>query len=217
MAENKQMTMEEQLQQLQELMKLQMETSLQVSRIATMKSHDIKHVKAPEGRYDMKSGEFRIYSKDYRDFKKLTKQSDEDIVIQMRLNMDEELKRAVDTNFGEEWNSFSLDQALSSIKDLMKSTSNAAIYRKEFDSLSQKNGESVREYITRLKACALDCEFICPFDDNHDLTEYHIVNRIRCGIHDKQLQQELLQKAKTLTALNEVIEYCESFESSKLD
>ena len=72
--------------------------------------------------------------------------------------------------------------------------------------VSQKNIETVREYITRLKACALDCEFICPFDEDHDLTEYHIVNRIRYGIHDKQLQQELLQKAKTLNSLNEVIE-----------
>ena len=202
------------MEELMKLMKLQIETTLQT---ATMKSHGMKHhVKAPEGRYEMKSSEFRIYSKDYHDFKHLTKLADEDIVIQMRLNMDEELKRAVDTNYGQEWNSFSLDKALSSVKELMKSTSNTAIYRKEFDSLDQKNGESVREYITRLKACALDCEFLCPFDNTHDLTEYHIVNRIRCGIQDKQLQQELLQK-KTMTSLNEVIIYCENFESSKLD
>ena len=150
------------MEELMKLMKLQIETTLQT---ATMKSHGMKHhVKAPEGRYEMKSSEFRIYSKDYHDFKHLTKLADEDIVIQMRLNMDEELKRAVDTNYGEEWNSFSLDKALSSVKELMKSTSNTAIYRKEFDSLDQKNGESVREYITRLKACALDCEFLCPFD-----------------------------------------------------
>ena len=57
----------------------------------------------------------------------------------------------------------------------------------------------------------------CVLDENHDLTEYHIINRIRCGILDKHLQQELLQKAKELKDLNNVLEYCESFESSKLD
>ena len=60
-AEAKPATMEEQLSQLQQLMKLQMEMSLR-SSTATMNSHEIKHVKAPEGRYDMKSGEFRIYT-----------------------------------------------------------------------------------------------------------------------------------------------------------
>ena len=215
-AETKPVTMEEQLNQLQQLMKLQMEMSLR-SSTATMNSHEIKHVKAPEGRYDMKSGEFRIYSKDCRDFKKLTNHSDEQVVIQMRLNMDEELKRAIDTNFGEDWNGLKLEEALSSIKELIKCTSNPAIYRKEFDNLCQKNGENVREFVTRLKSCAMDCEFLCPFDENHDLTEYHIINRIRCGILDKQLQQELLQKAKDLKDLNNVLVYCESFESSKLD
>ena len=160
-AETKPVTMEEQLNQLQQLMKLQMEMSLR-SSTATMNSHEIKHVKAPEGRYDMKSGEFRIYSKDCRDFKKLTNHSDEQVVIQMRLNMDEELKRAIDTNFGEDWNGLKLEEALSSIKELIKCTSNPAIYRKEFDNLCQKNGENVREFVTRLKSCAMDCEFLCP-------------------------------------------------------
>ena len=79
-AEDTSSSMEAQLLQLQQLMKMQMEISLR-DTTPTMKSRDVKHVKVPEGRYDMKSAEFRMYSKYCYDFHKLTKQSDEDIVI----------------------------------------------------------------------------------------------------------------------------------------
>ena len=44
-----------------------------------------------------------------------------------------------------------------------------------------------------------------------------MMNRIRCDIADKQLQQELLQKADTVRSLTEMLAYCESFESAKQD
>ena len=219
-------TMQQQLFELQKLMQMQMQVmDLHTRAIAqpplqaptpTINSH-VKHVKAPEGRYDMNAAEYRMYSKDCRDFKTLTHFTDEQIVIQMRLNMDAQLKRAVDTNFGARWNTLTVEDALTSIKDLIRCTSNIAIFRKEFDSMIQKNGESIREYVTRLKGCALDCEYICPFDDNHDLTEYHIINRIRGGIEDKQLQQELLQKSGDMKTLTNIVMYCEMFESAKSD
>ena len=183
----------------------------------TMSSQEVKHIKAPEGRYDMNSSEFRMYTKDWRDFKTLTRFTDEQLVLQMRLNMDADLKRAIDTNLGERWNTLSVEDALSAIKSTIKHTSNPAVFRKDFDGMTQNNGESVREFVTRLRSCALDCEYVCPFDESHDLTEYHIINRIRCGIADKQLQQELLQKADTIKCLKDVLAYCEIFESAKED
>ena len=83
--------------------------------------------------------------------------------------------------------------------------------------MSQQAGESIREYITRLKICALDCDFCCPFDTEHDLTEYHIVNKLRCGILDTQLQQELLQKSTELNTIELMTNYCENFECAKND
>ena len=85
--------------------------------------------------------------------------------------MDADLKIAVDTNCGDSWNGKSVEDALISIKEIIKNTSNSAVHRKMFDEMIQKSSESVREFITRLKACAIDCEYTCPFDENHDLTE----------------------------------------------
>ena len=50
----------------------------------------------------------------------------------------------------------------------------------------------------------MDCAFVCPFDESHDLTEYHITNKIRSSIADKTLQQELLQKADSLKTLKDI-------------
>ena len=78
-------------------------------------------------------------------------------------------------------------------------------------------GERFKEFVTRLKACAADCNFICPFGENHILTEYHIINRIRSGVLDHLLQQELLQKSDTLHTLSHITAYCENFEAAKTD
>ena len=109
--------MQKQINDLQKIVALQMQVmEMHTKTIAdpslrstpTMSSQQVKNIKAPEGRYDMSTAEFRMYSKDCRDFMKLTQFTDEQIVIQMRLNMDADLKRAVDTNFGDSWNEMSV-------------------------------------------------------------------------------------------------------------
>ena len=48
-----------------------------------------------------------------------------------------------------------------------------------------------------------------------DLTDYHIINRIRTGIYDDVLQQEVLQKHDTLKTVDGILQYCENFECTK--
>ena len=52
----------------------------------------------------MNPGEFRTYRKDCLDYKKLTQFTNEQVVLQMRLNMDLDLKRAIDINYKDTWN-----------------------------------------------------------------------------------------------------------------
>ena len=177
----------------------------------------VRQVKVPEGRYNMNLTDFRTYKKDCVDYQKLTSYSDEQVVLQMRLNMDSDLKRAVDTNFRDRWDTLTVMEAIDAIGEIVNQISNPAVYRKEFDHLNQLDDESVKEFITRLKACAIDCNFVCPHDANHDLTDYHIINRIRSGVSDKVLQQELLQKVDELDDLTSISIFCESFESTKRD
>ena len=89
--------------------------------------------------------------------------------------------------------SFTLDETIKTIGKIVNHISNPVVYRKEFDSLSKSQDEPIREFITRLKSCAIDCIFTYPCNEEHDLTDYHIINRIRCAIFDKSLHQKLLQ------------------------
>ena len=63
----------------------------------------------------------------------------------------------------------------------------------------------------------IDCEFVCPYDDGHDLTDYHIMNRIMSSVYDDTLQQEVLQKHETLNTVDLLVKYCENFETTKKD
>ena len=177
----------------------------------------VKHVKVPEGHYHVNPNEFRTYRKDSVDYKKLTQYTDEQVVLQMRLHMDNKLKHALDTNFITSWDTFTVNQAVEAIGQIMNRISNPVVHRKEFDGIGQREHESIVEFITRLKTCALDCNFVCPFDENHDLTEYHLINRIRSGVINKKLQQELLQNSEKLNNLRDITEFWQNYELAQTD
>ena len=138
--------LQQQLTALQEqLTTLQAATQPVVPNIKPM-----KNVKVPEGLYNMSSADFRTYHKDILDYQLLTQCSDRQIVLQMRLNMDFDLKRAIDTNYLRLWDAFTVNDTLAAFKRIGQQTSNVAVFRKEFDNMVQKDTENIQEFITRL-------------------------------------------------------------------
>ena len=101
--------------------------------------------------------------------------------------------------------------------EIIHQISNPVVYRKEFDKMHQKENEPICEFFTHLKSCATDCDFQCPYDESHNLTDYDIINKIRSSIYNTKLQQELLQKSDTLTDLTSIIQFCKNFEAAKKD
>ena len=186
-------------------------------KLADASSNTLRQVKVPEGHYNMSLSEFRTYRKDCLDYRTLTGYTNKQIVLQMRLNMDQDLKRAIDTNFGPSWDEFTVDAAIKVIQSIVNQMSNPAVYMKGFDNMNQSTDESIRAYVTRLKSCAIDCNFVCPHDEMHDLSDYNIVNRIRSGLLNKTLQQEVLQKSEELNNITNLVHFCENFEATKKD
>ena len=176
--ETMQKLMETQMQMMQLQMQQQQQRNGNPNNTTATPVSIVKNVKVPEGHLDMNPNEFRTYSKDCRDYKKLTGYSDAQIVLQIRMNMDSDLKRAVDVNFKDEWDGYTVEVAIKKIGTLLKSKNNPVVYRKEFNGLTQRKGEDIKTFITRLKECANDCNFVCPHEDTHCLTEYHLINRI---------------------------------------
>ena len=99
--------LQQQIADMKALVQLQLQSmTMQTQILNTVSSSNsalainhVKHVKVPEGHYHMNPNEFRTYRKDYVDYKKLTQYTDEQVLLQMRLHMDNELQRALDTNF----------------------------------------------------------------------------------------------------------------------
>ena len=69
--------------------------------------------------------------------KKLTNYSDLQVVLQIRMNMDDDLKRAIDTNFNNIWDNFTVGEALDAIQTIVKHVSNPVVDRKDFDDTCQ--------------------------------------------------------------------------------
>ena len=117
--------------------------------------HHMKNVKVPEGRYNMSLAEFRTFSTDCRSYLKLTNLTDAQVVMQLRLHMDGDLKRAIDTNHLD-WDRKTVEQAITTVGEIVNQTSNPAVYIKEFDSMVQGTDEPIREFVTSLRSCAID-------------------------------------------------------------
>ena len=58
-----------------------------------------------------------------------TNYTDAQVVLQMRLNMDSDLKCAIDTNFHDQWSAFNVSDAVKAVGSII----NPVVYRKEFD------------------------------------------------------------------------------------
>ena len=91
-----------------------------------------------------------------------------------------------------------VEEAVKAVGEIVKESSNPVVYQKQFNDMIQGRNMPIQEYVIALRACAIDCGFVCPFDETHDLTDYHIRNRLLTGIHDDTLQQEVLQKHESL-------------------
>ena len=173
-------------------------------------------VKVPQGSYNMSPTEYRTYKKDCMSYRTLTHMTDHDVVLQIRMEMDGDLKRIIDTNYPK-FEDNSVERALEIVGTIVTAVSSTAVYRHKFNQMSQHKDERIREYETRLRSCSLDCDFVCPYDVNHNLTDYHLINRIRTGIYDSMLQQEILQKHEELHTVELLVAYCENYEATKRD
>ena len=112
-----------------EIMKLQATNSAIVADTAEAAS-TVRRLSTPAARYDMTSHEFRSYKKDCLDFKKLMRYRDEQTVLQMRITMDSALKQAIDANYSNTWDDFTVEVALERIESLLKRVTNPVVHRK---------------------------------------------------------------------------------------
>ena len=109
-----------------------------------------------------------------------------------------------------------LSQLLKALEEIDTKQSNPAVHRLQFSSLQQHDGESIKDFIVRLKSTAPDCAFSCP-NCHFDLQPVHILDQFIRGINNETLQTDILAKAGQLPNLEDAVRHAEAFETAQRD
>ena len=86
------------------------------------------------------------------------------------------------------------------------------IHCKNFDSLSQSNHGSIKNFIVHLCSAAVECEFTCPACFS-GLSPINICNQFSCDLSNSSLKADFLTNASHLSIIDHIIFYVELFET----
>ena len=97
-----------------------------------------------------------------------------------------------------QWSSFSSDEALDAIRDIVLLPTNKAVAWSEIFDNKQGPSEPLNTYFTRTSQIAADCEFRCPSCD-HNLGDYLLLGKLITGLYDTSLKKEVYRACDTFT------------------
>lgn len=107
---------------------------------------------------------------------------------------------------------------LQNIERIVTKHSNPWVHKMKFTDHMQQEGETIQDFVIRLKSLAIDCEFSCPSPDcDYDQTESRVLDQFLKGLRNKQLQADILAKSTSLQTLELTVKHAESFEAAVSD
>ena len=156
----------------------------------------------------MTSQQFRKFRIDWEVYLRMTNMPPAQTNIQLYNCADEAVQTSIINTylkfFSEEPN-----RLIGMLEALVTQKSNPMVHRLPFPSISQGPGESVQQFVVRLRGIAQDCGITCPIC-NHDLSDIYIKDQLIKGTANDVLQAGLLAKACSLKTLEENINYAEA-------
>ena len=165
--------------------------------------------------YTMSTGAFRGWQRSMEDWIKLSRTPRADAVLNIRLNCEEKLRRAIDAQFPpDRWSSFSMKDAFDAISKITTKTVNRAVLWDKFFSMKQTSSESAKEYIHRCQQVAIDCSFQCP-DCRSDLSDHILLHKLVNGLYNVKLKQDILQSFEKFDTIAKFMVKCESYEETE--
>ena len=159
--------------------------------------------KLPQLNLEMTPQQFRKFQIDWEVFVKITNTPESQTNIHVYNCANEEAQNAIISTHPD---FFSTDPSklLGMLKTLMTQRSNPIVHHLTFASMSQGEDEPIQSYLVRLRAMALDCNYMCPACE-HDLSDIYIKDQLIKGVASDALQIDLLAKAGLLKTLEQNI------------
>ena len=172
-------------------------------------------VKLPQLHSEMTSQQFRKFKIDWEVFTRMSNMPPTQASIQLYNCADEAVQNSIINTYP---NFFSdkPDRLMDQLESLVTQKSNPMVHRLSFASMTQSLGESIQQFVVRLRGAAQDCDFTCPCC-NYNLSDFYIKDQLVRGIANDSLQADLLAKASSLRTLEQNISHAEAFEAALRD
>ena len=156
--------------------------------------------------------QFRKFRIDWEVFKTITAIPMDQIPSQLYSSCNESVQNSITNSVK---NIFSLSEAdiLREIETIVTQKLNPSVHRMAFSSITQKDGESIKDFTVCLESAALDCGFMCP-SCSFDLLPINVKDQFIRGLANDVLQ---IAKANQLKSLEDIVKHAEAFEAAVRD
>ena len=172
-------------------------------------------MKIPNISNEMTHPQFRKFRIDWSVFKKINNIPTDQIGEYLYSACDDGVQTSIinshDTFFSDEE-----EEMLQCIERIVTKRVNPTVHRMHFGNLKQSDGETMQDFLTRIKSAAIDCEFNCP-DCESDISRVDIKIQFIRGISNETLQTDILAKASQLKSVEDVFKYAEAWEGALRD
>ncbi len=170
---------------------------------------------APPIKAEMTNPEFRKLKIDWGVFQSMTNLPPVKLAAHIYTSCDSSVQTSI-INSTEDFFKLNEAEIFELIEKIVTKRSNPTVHRLGFSNLAQSSGEAVKDFVTRLKSHARDCEFACP-KCHHDLISINVKDQLVRGLHNSVLQTDILAKSESLNTLEEIVKHAESFEAAVED
>ena len=171
--------------------------------------------KLPTINADMTHPQFRKFLVDWEVYKNITGLPTNHIANHIYSACCSEVQSTL-INTNKSWITLHESELLQAIESIVTKVTNPAVHRMGFRNIIQQEGESIKEFVVRLRSAAVDCAFACP-SCHFDISATSIKDQFISGLGNNVLQTDILAKADTLLTLEDIIKHSEAFEGALRD
>lgn len=168
--------------------------------------------------------EWALFNDEWTRYKKMCNiaATDEDSIrLELRASCSSEVNKLLFEYIGASvLDASSETELLGHIKTVAVKTIHKEVHRLAFHAMSQDQGESVTQFVARLKAKAFLCSFevpctCCTPTEKISYAEEEVAQRLVAGLRNQEHQRKVLSEAATLTTLEQKIGRLQILESTE--
>lgn len=190
----------------------------------TLHNNKIQH-KAPQLSPSMNPRLFRAFIRHWEVYKRLVGIPEEFVdtaaqIFSLCCNDHPDIRHTI-ADYDPDHLSMSEHDYFELLRKLLTSQSTPEIYRDKFFNMVQQENETCHQWLKRLKAVILDCEFTISCDKEeghtHKFDDMLIRTKFILGTHNVHIKQDLLTKSPELKTLDEVFSHASRMETTSRD